>query len=301
MSATEPFSKPDEKTMLTAMVLKQLKSALENQKSNIAVIQAQDTNEYYWAMFDPLDEQQWFDEDYGDIREMPMFATGISSEQQKVLDFLKDRGVIKRLKVNATNEDPENMGWKDYEVTNSFEVEVNLTKFLKYYDTYIKAAQPALNLFLMRSGRVSEGTEPLSYVPATQAQKQTTENSDNQPKKITLHQLKPQHYSDRKGILVLNPTTEIAISTKGRTLHRNGKPYAQCKLMGLLFKNVKTIKSGIFFSTFHGVNDRYIDKKMEKKIRNAVSEINKKVAAVGGPKNLIYIQDKKVHVNHSYL
>lgn len=131
---------------------------------------------------------------------------------------------------------------------------------------------------------------------------QQQNQSPKQPaEKIILHQLKPQHYSHRKGILMLNPDTELAIAIKGRTMHKNGKPYAQCKLMTELFRNVKTIKSGIFFSKFYGVNDRFIDKKMEKKIRNAVSEINKKAAAVGGPKNLIYIQDKKVHVNHSYL
>lgn len=300
MNSTEPFQKPDEMTMLTAMVLNQLKQVLEQQKSNIAVIQAQAANDYYWAMFDPLDEQQWFDDDYGDIREMPMFATGISSEKQRILEFLKDRGVVKRLKVNSTQEDPEDMGWKDYFVINSFEVEVYLPKFLKYYDTYIKAAQPALTQFLVRSGRLESDTKP-SPPESGQEQIQDTNNSESPVQKIALHPLKPQHYSNKKGTLVLNSITELAISTKGRTMHHNGKPYAQCKLMGLLFKNVKTIKSGIFFSTFYGVNDRYIDKKMEKKIRNTVSEINKKVAGVGGPKNLIYVQDKKVHVNHSYL
>lgn len=300
MNSTEPFQKPDEMTMLTAMVLKQLKQVLEQQKSNIAVIHAQGTNEYYWAMFDPLDEQQWFDEDYGDIREMPMFATGISGDKQRILESLKERGVVKRLKVNSTQEDPEDMGWKDYFVTNSFEVEVNLTKFLKYYDTYIKAAQPALTQFLMRSGRLESDTK-LSQPESGQEQNQDINNAENQVQKIALHQLKPNHYSDKKGTLRLNDTTVIAISIKGRTMHKNGKPYLQCKLMGMLFKSFKTIRSGIFFSTFYGVHDRYIDKKMEKKIRNTVSEINKKVAEVGGPKNLIYVQDKKVHVNHSYL
>ena len=142
--------------------------------------------------------------------------------------------------------------------------------------------------------------EPTEIVDTKKFSKSDTPVKEPIPN-IQLHPLKPQHYSDRKGILVLNPTTEIAISIKGRTMHKNGKPYAQCKLMTELFRYGKTLKSGIFFSKFYGVNDRFIDKKMEKKIRNAVSEINKKVAAVGGPKNLIYIQDKKVHVNHSYL
>ena len=134
----------------------------------------------------------------------------------------------------------------------------------------------------------------------TPPQKQN--KNDTEPiEKITLHQFQPKHYSDKKGTLALNQTTEIAVSTKGRTMHKNGKPYLQCKLMRQLFRNVKTIKSGIYFSTFYGVHGRYIDKKMEKKIRNTVSEINKKVAEVGGPNNLIYVQNKKVHFNHSYL
>lgn len=120
-------------------------------------------------------------------------------------------------------------------------------------------------------------------------------------KKIVLHPLQPKHYSDRKGVLVLNQTTELSIAIKGKTIRKNGKPYLQPKLMGMLFRTVKSLKSGIFFSTFYGVHDRYIDKKMEKKVRNTVSEINKKVAEVGGPKNLIYVQNKKVYVNHSYL
>ena len=135
-----------------------------------------------------------------------------------------------------------------------------------------------------------------------EAETRATSKSVTLPaEKITLHQLQPKHYSDRKGILMLNQTTELPISSKGRTMHKNGKPYLQCKLMGMLFKNVKTIKSGVFFSTFYGVHDRYIDKKMEKKVRNTVSEINKKVADVGGPNNLIYVQNKKIYVNHSYL
>lgn len=124
---------------------------------------------------------------------------------------------------------------------------------------------------------------------------------DQSTKKIDLHPLQPKHYSDRTGKLALSPTTELSFAIKGNTIRKNGKPYLQCKLMGQLFRNVKTIKSGIFFSTFYGVHERYIDKKMEKKIRNTVSEINKKVAEVGGPKNLIYVQNKKVCVNHSYL
>lgn len=299
MNATTPFKQPDEMTILVAMVLQQIDSVLKKQKSTIAVIPAPSTNDYYWAMFDPRDEQQWLDEDYGDIREMPLFDNRIADDQRKAFEFLKDRGVIKRLKVNQTSEDPENMGWKDYFVINSFEVEVNLTKFLKYHDTYRKAAQPALRHFQILSGQ-----QPVDDSKLSQSESNNTSQLQPaiRPKKITLHPLQPKHYSDRTGVLTLNTTTDVILGNKrGRTIRSDGKPYLQCKLTGMIFKNVKTIKSGILFSTFYGVHDRYIDKKMEKRIRNTVSEINKKVAEVGGPKNLIYVQDRKIHLNHSYL
>ena len=303
MTNAKPFQVPDETVLHTAMVLHDIKVVLAKQKnSKTIVIRADSPNDYYWAMFDPSDENQWLDEEYGDIREMPLFATRIADDKQKALELLKDKGVVTRLKVNSTQEDPENMGWKDYFVTNSFEVDINLTKFLKYHENYINAALPALNQLLVRSGRLSADTKLLPATePAALGKQQKNKDTDTPAKKIALHPLQPKHYSDRKGVLLLNQTTELAISIKGKTMHKNGKPYLQCKLMGLLFRNVKTIKSGIFFSTFYGVHERYIDKKMEKKIRNTVSEINKKVADVGGPNNLIFIQNKKVSVNHSYL
>lgn len=205
---------------------------------------------------------------------------------EKALTLLKKLGIINDFK-NMRYGKPIDNGTvyvhDEYQVT--FE-ETILSEFAGLLDT-------------KNEGYSETAAQQQEFNPAND--KAATKSITPQAQKITLHQLKPQHYSDRKGILMLNPTTELAIALKGRTMHKNGKPYAQCKLMGELFRNVKTIKSGIFFSKFYGVNDRYIDKKMEKKIRNAVSEINKKVATVGGPKNLIYVQDKKVHLNHSYL
>lgn len=289
--------------MLVTMVLQDIKDVLAAQKnSSTAVIRADKPNDYYWAIFDPADEQQWLDDEYGNIREIPSFATGIADDKLKALELLRDRGVVTRLKVNSTQEDPENMGWKDYFVTSSFEVDINLTKFLKYYEKYTKAAQPALNEYLVRSGRkVPDDTKLTQPEPAPTGQQQVNESTDSPVKKVALHPLKPQHYSQRKGVLTLNPTTELSIAVKGKTIRKDGKPYLQCRLMTMLFHRVQSLKSGIFFSKFLGVNDQYINKKMEKKIRNTVSEINKKVAEVGGPKNLIKIQDRKIFVNNSYL
>lgn len=122
-----------------------------------------------------------------------------------------------------------------------------------------------------------------------------------EPNSITLHPLEPRHYSGRKGVLTLNPTVDVAIVAKGKTKRPDGTKYLQCALMDKLFKSVNNIKYGINFGQALTVNNTKISKKEERKVSNAVSEINKKVASVGGPDNLIKIQNKKVFVNNSYL
>lgn len=249
---------------------------MENQQLVNIISQLTDNNkELLKGVIEPILDEMAFSE-RNKVQISHGGVVGSFVEYEKALTLLKKLGII---------QDFNNMRYGKPVSNGSVHV----------YDKYqISYEEETLLAFAnLLNGQAVQSTE-------TQSRQQTSRVS--QPaEKITLHPLKPQHYSDRKGTLVLNPTTELAISTTGRTMHHNGKLYSQCKLMGLLFKNVKTIKSGIFFSTFYGVNDRYIDKKMEKKIRNTVSEINKKVAGVGGPNNLIYVQDKKVHVNHSYL
>lgn len=127
------------------------------------------------------------------------------------------------------------------------------------------------------------------------------ELSKPEPNSIAMHPLEIRHYSIRKGILTLNATTDVAIAPKGKTKRPDGKKYVQCAVMEKLFKKVNNIKNGITFGQALTVNDNKIGKKEEKEIRNAVYEINKKVASVGGPENLIKIQNKKVFVNNSYL
>lgn len=121
------------------------------------------------------------------------------------------------------------------------------------------------------------------------------------PNTVTPHPLKPIHYTDSKGVLALSPTLSVAIVANGKIKRPDGEKYMQCVVMGKLFKSVNSLKRGVFFRTILSVNDNRIDKKAEKKIRNAVAEINNKVAAVGGPDNLVKVQNKKVFVNGSYL
>lgn len=121
------------------------------------------------------------------------------------------------------------------------------------------------------------------------------------PKKITVHTLEPEHYNKRKGVLLLSPTDKVFIAKRGKVKRNNGKKYDQCYLLELLFNNVNTLKSGVSFSRFLGVSATKIGKNEEKKIRNTMQEINEKVADVGGPKNLIKMQNQKVFINSSYL
>jgi hypothetical protein len=297
MPQTAQFNPPDGTILKTAMVLQDIRDVLKNQKNNRDVSISADTpNDYYWAQFDPLDEDMWFDEFYGDIREIPSFGTGLASEKQVVLEFLQERGVVKSIKINSTFEDPEDMGWKDYEVIHSFALEIDLIKFFKYYDKYVLAALPALNQYLVRCGRNTETIPKL-----VTAKKEVDSGTREVVVKAHIHQLEPKHYSVRKGILSLSPTLDLSIAIKGKTRRPDGKKYLQCELMEKLFKTVNTLKSGIYFRTFLGVNDHLIDRKAEKKIRNTVTEINNKVSEVGGPKSLIKIQNQKIFVNSSYL
>ncbi len=137
------FEKPDEQIMLTAMVLQDIKDGLQNQKNNSNVaIQAQTPNAYYWAQFDPLDEEQWFDGFYGDIREIPSFGMGIASDKLKILELLQNKGVVRHFEVNS-NEEDHGLN-HPIEMVRSFQVEPNLVKFLKHYERYTNAAEPYL-------------------------------------------------------------------------------------------------------------------------------------------------------------
>lgn len=293
MSSTKPFKQPDEKTMLTAMVLKQLKDVLEQQKSHIAVLQAQATNDYYWAMFDPLDEQQWLHDDYGDIREMPLFANRVSDEQQSVLEFLKDRGVVKRLKVHATNEDPENMGWKDYVVINSFEVEVNLTKFLKYFDNYMKAAQPAIDSYL-------NSIEQSKTHDEQHINNERASDFDATPTASTVRaRVEPRSYDRANGVLLIaGQQVQIIKQPNRKGTQQESK---EARLMRLLFEDVKSNFGTVAMRTVLSVRQYEFKPKHRKLVKSYVSEINKKVYRETAIKDFLLTNQLVVMINELYL
>lgn len=206
-------------------------------------------------------------------------------EYEKALTLLKKLEIIKDYKNMRAGKPVENGTvhvTDKYEITYQEETLLEFARLLNIEDGYASEIKPQ---------QEHTSTE---HIVASKPVPQPA-------KKIVLHPLQLKHYSARKGVLTLNATTELAIAVKGKTIRKNGKPYLQCKLMATLFRSVKNLNSGIFFSTFIGVNDHLINKKLEKKIRNTVAEINKKVTDVGGPNNLIKIQNKKVFVNNSYL
>jgi hypothetical protein len=121
---------------------------------------------------------------------------------------------------------------------------------------------------------------------------------DNSPStKIELHKFEPIHYDKKKGILYLSPLAKVFIAKKGGVKRKsNGKKYAECKLLEKLFESVNSLDKGVKISKLLILNDSKVTKKDVAKVRNYISEINKKVQGVGGPKKLIYEESKYIKI-----
>lgn len=138
------------------------------------------------------------------------------------------------------------------------------------------------------------------YNPIHKTMSKQSSNS-NVSKKIELHKFEPKHYIDKNGILHLSPTAKVEIAKNKKVKRPKGQKYEQCRLLECLFKSVNSLNKGVKFSTILGVSELKIGEKQSKKISNTVSEINKKVTGAGGPKRLIFYQEKKVYIDKSYL
>jgi hypothetical protein len=99
---------------------------------------------------------------------------------------------------------------------------------------------------------------------------------------------------------ILNLGKPIAILVQKRT-KKSDKETQECRLMRMLFKNVKTLKRGLNMTTFTPVSNGVLGINDKKRISNYVTQINKKIKAVTGVENLIYCDDNKVKVDKSYL
>jgi hypothetical protein len=120
------------------------------------------------------------------------------------------------------------------------------------------------------------------------------------PLNISDIHLKPENYDKAKGILYLTQFHDRQIAGKAGVKRPNGKKYEQCWVMERVFMSNKTLKDGVEISTILGVS-KSVAKTTTKKIENTKTAINNKVAANGGPKNLLKIQNNKIFLNNSYL
>ncbi len=221
-------------------------------------------------------------------------------DEDRALTTLKQAGVISGIsKDNFYREQQEwslaEKGWGmwgDWDTTDPAHREYDYMWFVDGldYDRFQKFCE-------------THGYNPNSVTKPLQSSKSKADDKPPTPapNTVTPHPLKPIHYTKSKGVLALSPIVSVAIVGNGKTKRPNGEKYLQCVVMDKLFKSVNNIKRGVLFRTILTVNDSKIGKKEEKKISNAVAEINKKVASVGGPDNLIKIQNKKVFINSSYL
>jgi hypothetical protein len=146
--------------------------------------------------------------------------------------------------------------------------------------------------------------QPSRLVKSTQsvaAPMSKSEASKIPPLNLSELRLKPDSYAKDKGVLHLSPFHLVAIAGKAGVKRPNGKKYEQCRIMECVFKSEKTLKHGVEISSILSIHKSIVDKSTTKKIDNAKTEINNKVADGGGPKNLIKIQNGKVFLNNSYL
>jgi hypothetical protein len=120
------------------------------------------------------------------------------------------------------------------------------------------------------------------------------------PLKISDIHLKPEDYDKDNGVLRLTQFHDRKIAGKAGINRPNRKRYEQCWVMECVFSSSKTLKDGVEISSILRVS-KSVAKTTTKKIENTKTAINNKVAADGGPKNLLKIQNDKIFLNNSYL
>lgn len=121
------------------------------------------------------------------------------------------------------------------------------------------------------------------------------------PLNVSEIRLRPESYDKHTGVLSLAPFHDRRIAGKAGVKRSNGKKYDQCRVMECVFSSDKTLRQGVEISSVLSINKNIVDKTTTKKIENTKTAINNKVAAGGGPKNLLKIQNGKIFLNNSYL
>lgn len=254
-------------------------------------------NRNYIFLVQELSEIYTNNKELQDVQPKPAWQRykQIDGHEKSIADLQDDRtgdtgqthtAEVKRLCIVKGKEEPDLNARQKKLIAESDEIIAVLTKEAEEERKHLQALQQKK---LAEKAHQEEKPSANGALPAPTHQK------------VTPHPLKPIHYTNSKGTLALSPTVSVAIVARGKIKRPDGEKYLQCVVMEKLFKSVNNIKRGVFFRNILSVNDPLINKKMEKKISNAVAEINKKVTDVGGPEKLIKIQNKKVFVNSSYL
>lgn len=297
------IDKKRELILSDAMVAYQLKDTYEgsDQIEIYANFHYQEDNPYFTEKYL---KQEYFD---GDEQPVSYWGTTyIQDRRDEEYSFLKrlfNRKIIKDFVVSfGEEEDPVGLGIKTKR-PKKYKFTVTST-YLDVLGIYMNLAnhrikeENKLNITDTPT-RIVKVDDPITETVVTSLQKKPSEPLP--VRRIVVHALEPEHYNKRTGLLTLSPTDKVAISKHGSARKKNGLKFEQCHLMACIFKDVNTLKNGVKTSLILGVHASLINKKHDKKIRNLLQEINEKIAEVGGPNNLVKVQNQKVFVNSSYL
>jgi len=130
----------------------------------------------------------------------------------------------------------------------------------------------------------------------------TTEVNTEQQKIITaVTKLQPINYDKVRGIFLVPGLDPVKITNNGKIRRKDGKEYAQCRLMRMLFDSVNSMSNGVKYTKFLSVSEHVLDNKKRARVKNIVDEINRKVSETTDIKKLIKMKNDKAFINNSYL
>jgi len=281
-----------ESLLSSAMVAYHLKKDYENgsQVEILANFPYHEDNPYF--------ADKYLKQEYLDGDEQPVSYWGttyIQDRRDEEVMFLRKlfrEKVIQDFVISyGEEEDPVGLGIKTKQPKKyAFTI---TDKYLPMLDAYMMLADTRL---IRESSEQADNTQDIDSL-----QNRIEIPTPPATRQVTVHDLQPEHYDKRKGILYLSPTDKVIIAKRGSAKKVNGLKYDQCHLLACLFKNVNTLNKGVKISMVLGVSESKITNSDIKKVRNLLQEINKKVTAVGGPKKLVRLQSQKVFINNSYL
>lgn len=225
--------------------------------------------------------------DTANIKKFPQLNDDHINYRSGAIQFLQEYGVINEL---------EHDGVTFYKVT------VTRRYFDRVYKIVLtRAIQEGYATYKGDDAATKPTGDRQVPAPIVEPKEPGKQPVESRSKKIEVHQLSPRHYINRSGVLWLSATDKVAIAKKGKVKRKNGDKYEECWLLECLFKSVNSLNRGVKISAMYRLHPDKIDEKKVSKVRNYIYEIDKKIIDEGGPKRLIFIQDKTVKLDKSYL